>query len=218
MRYSGYHVGLYGRYYGKTPSMTSDLVFDMYAEQVRILRRAADPDGYLIWFDEMRVGGWEPEALKYETCGELINAAVKRAHAIVLREGGGKPVHCWHDMLTPTHNAHEDYYLLRNTAAGAGDDLPKDLRIWIWGGGDDGAEHLSSSQSRACTRSSAPTTIRLTFSSNTMSGCESWTLQAWKPMGVVYSTWGDPDGYRNIEAFARVWWNEQPDLERERRP
>jgi hypothetical protein len=36
--------------------------------------------------------------------------------------------------------------------------------------------------------------------------------------GVVYSTWGNPDGYQNIEAFAEVWWNEQPDLERERRP
>jgi len=46
------------------------------------------------------------------------------------------------DSLT-RHNAHEDYYLLRNTAAGAGDELPKDLRIWIWGGGRRGAEHLT---------------------------------------------------------------------------
>jgi hypothetical protein len=34
--------------------------------------------------------------------------------------------------------------------------------------------------------------------------------------GVVYSTWGDPDGYRNIEAFAEVWWDRQSN--REQRP
>jgi hypothetical protein len=210
VRYSGYHVGLYGRYYGKTPSMTSDLVFDMYAEQVRILRRAADPDGYLIWFDEMRVGGWEPEALKYETCGELINAALKRAYAIVLREGGGKPVHCWHDMLTPTHNAHEDYYLLRNTAAGAGDDLPQDLRIWIWGGGRRGAEHLAFFAKQGlhqilCTYYDTPD-IQQQYDL-WMRELEAAGVEA---DGVVYSTWGDRDGYRNIEPFAEVWWGNRP--------
>jgi hypothetical protein len=121
-------------------------------------------------------------------------------------------------MLTPTHNAHEDYYLLRNTAAGAGDDLPKDLRIWIWGGGRRGAEHLKFFAKQGlrqilCTYYDTPN-IRQQY--------ELWMRElktaGVEADGVVYSTWGTPDGYKNIEAFAKVWWNEQPDLEQERRP
>jgi len=133
--YTGYHVALEGKWFGKTPSLASDMVFDMYAEQARILREVAHPDGYLIWFDEMRTGGWEPNELKYKTCGELINAALKRTYDIVMREGGGKPIYTWHDMLSPGHNARANYHLLRNTAEGAGKDLPKGLGIWVWGSG-----------------------------------------------------------------------------------
>jgi hypothetical protein len=178
----------------------------MYAEQVRILRQAANPDGYLMWFDEMRVGGWEPQALKYDTCGELINTALKRAYNIVLREGGGKPVHSWHDMFTPSHNARDNYYLLRTTAKGAGNDLPPDLGIWVWGDGRRGTEHLQFFAAKGlrpiiCTYYDKPN-LEQQYQ-NWMQHLDAAGAEA---EGVVYSTWGNPDGFTNLEAFAKVWW------------
>jgi hypothetical protein len=145
--------------------------------------------------------------MNYETCGKLINAALKRTYAIVLREGAGKPVHTWHDMLTPTHNAHDDYYLLRNTAAGAGEDLPKELCIWVWGGGRKGADHLGFFAKQGLHQ------ILCTYydTSNIQAQYQRWMTEIDKAGvdvdGVVYSSWGTPDGpFEKLEEFAEVWW------------
>ncbi|GAG29114.1 unnamed protein product, partial [marine sediment metagenome] len=109
------------------------------------------------------------------------------------------------DMFTPGHNAHGNYYLLRNTAEGAGKDLPKGLRIWVWGGRP-GAEHLEFFAKQGlgqiiCTYYDTPD-IEKQY--------QRW-MQAMDEAravvdGVVYSTWGNPDGFRNMEAFAEIWW------------
>jgi len=210
--YTGYHIGLYGRYYGKTPSLTYDGVFKMYADEVRTLRRAADPDGYLIWFDEMRVGGWEPKSLEFETCGQMINAALQRTYQIVMREGGGKPIHSWHDMFTPTHNARANYYLMRNTCEGAGKNLPKGLNIWIWGGGSKGAEHMKFFAKQGlrqifCTYYDTPRIDKQY--QGWMKAMDALGADADRLVdGVVYSTWSGKggDGFEDIEEFAEVWW------------
>jgi hypothetical protein len=209
--YTGYHVALEGEYLSKTPSLTCDMVFDMYAEQARILRQVADPDGYLLWFDEMRTGGWEPKDLEYPTCGELINAAIMRTYEIVMREGGGKPVYTWHDMLSPSHNARPNYYLLRNTAEGAGKDLPKGLGIWVWGGGRKGADHLKFFGQQGlhqiiCTYYDSPDIEQQYM--QWMSEIEKAKVNV---DGVVYSTWGKGKskpggGFADLEKFAEVWW------------
>ncbi|MBN1675952.1 MAG: hypothetical protein JXR37_33220 [Kiritimatiellae bacterium] len=189
------------------PSLTSDRVFERYTDQVRVLRQVADPDGYMMYFDEMRVGGWEPKSLQYETCGDLINAALKRAYGIVMREGGGKPVHTWHDMLTPSHNAHGNYYLLRNTAAGAGENLPNGLRIWVWGGGRNGAKHFGYFGKQNLHQIICTYYDNLDIEKQYQRWMTEIDQAGVEVDGVVYSSWGTPDGrFEKLEEFARVWW------------
>ncbi len=90
---------------------------------------------FLGGYDEIRVGGWEPQPNGEKlTPGELLARHFQKALSFIRKSAPDAKLYTWSDMFTPYHNASPDgpYYLVNGNWAGSWEGLPKDVMIVNW--------------------------------------------------------------------------------------
>lgn len=106
---------------------------EVLAEQARRVHAAWKAKGYFMSHDEIRVLGWDDACAKRGiSCGKILAENARECVRILSEVNPGGDVYVWSDMFDPNHNAHADYYLVRDDLAGSWEGLPKDVIVAVW--------------------------------------------------------------------------------------
>ncbi len=113
--------------------MSEPKLYEIWREQVRLVRKHLAPAKWLLSMDEVRAGG-SCEACKSrrKTMGEILGDCITRQFQMIREASPKAEVYCWSDMLDPNHNAHGDYYLVEGDFARSWEHVPKELVIVCW--------------------------------------------------------------------------------------
>ena len=116
-----------------TICMSEPQVYQIWAEQARLIHQHLGTDKFLLSMDEIRAGG-ACEACKRRkmTMGQILGDCITRQVAIIRRLNPKAQVLVWSDMLDPNHNAHDKYFLVDGDFAKSWTYIPKDMIIVCW--------------------------------------------------------------------------------------
>ena len=132
LRVSYYHGMAINR--GQVSScMSEPRVYEIWAEQTRLIHKHLAPARYLLSMDEIRAGG-ACEACKRRkmTMAQILGDCVTKQVAMIRRVNPNAEVLIWSDMLDPNHNAHDNYYLVDGDFSGSWNYIPRDMVIVCW--------------------------------------------------------------------------------------
>jgi hypothetical protein len=126
-----------------TCSMEDPVVFDLMERDIKngVKAWGEDVDGWFLGYDEIRLGGWEPQPDgKDRTPGQELAEHFKKGYDLVKKYSPKAQIYTWSDMFTPFHNAgkgkdpskNENYYLVKGNWYGSWELLPKDVIILNW--------------------------------------------------------------------------------------
>ena len=116
-----------------TICMSEPQVYQIWAQQARLIGRHLGFDKFLLSMDEIRAGG-ACEACKNRkmTMGQILGDCITRQVAIIRDVNPKAQVLIWSDMLDPNHNAHDNYYLVDGDFTKSWTYIPKDMIIVCW--------------------------------------------------------------------------------------
>ncbi len=120
-----------------TCCMSAPKVYDILEWQVKQVRDALHPDGYMMMHDEIRTQGWDESCARHKTTpARLLASHIRRCVEILRQADPGKALYVWSDMFDPNHNAPKSgrYYLVKGDGPwyGSWEGLPADLTIVNW--------------------------------------------------------------------------------------
>jgi len=121
-------------------SMEDPKVFDIMDAQMKDMARIWPTGAYFMNYDEIRIGGWEPQpGGAHLKPGEELAQHVAKGVAIVRKYAPKARIYTWSDMFSPYHNARPFaergyYYLVNGNWDGSWEGLPKDVIIANWYG------------------------------------------------------------------------------------
>jgi len=183
-----------------TASMSDPMTFDLMEQEMKWVARVWNSSCYVMSYDEIRSGGWEPQpGGAHLTPGQLLANHMKRAVQIAHKYAPDAKLYVWSDMFDPNHNARElksgeYYYLVNGSWAGSWEGLPKDVIIYNWSGRRESAKWFADRGNRQVLSGSSP---------------ERWLDAARGLSGIVgmsYTNWeGDYSGMADYFARMRAW-------------
>ena len=216
VRYSGYHAALVQR--GQiavswNAPVTADAARDVF-------RNAGGPDrpdlvgadGYLVNYDEVRSGGWEPADLAFGSSGAALAASIATTSGIMRAETGAAGYQ-WSDMFDPYHNAREDFYAIRGDLTGSWDGLDPDVTVFNWWSGSK-LRSATAARSVAHFDSLGITQIIAGYYDEDVEDNRDAWFAAYEASGAdgvagaMYTTY--ENDWSNLEAFAEAWWGSEP--------
>lgn len=120
-----------------TCCMSAPKVYEILEWQVKQVRDALQPDGYMMMHDEIRTQGWDDSCARRNlTPARILADNVQRCAAILHQADPGKPLYVWSDMFDPNHNARKSgpYYLVKGDGPwyGSWEGLPPEVTIVNW--------------------------------------------------------------------------------------
>ena len=208
--FSGYHAML-ARHAAPYASMTDGGVYSVMDTIISGTEADFYPDGYLINYSEIRVGGWEPDQVaNYNNTGDVLATSIAEALNRLDTLTGHKPVHVWSDMFNPYQNAVEHYYHVNNTLDGSWHGLPTSVGVMNWAGSESGGFHHDKAQGalQFFEEQGHEQIIAAYYDENTIDNHQDWISAADgvnNITGVMYTTWHDD--YSDLELFAKTWWD-----------
>ena len=128
-------------------SLEDPRVFEILETEFKNAHRIWNADAYMLNYDEIRMGGWEPpppgvhgeqEQSRPLKPGELLAWHFKKMYGIVKKTAPAAKIYTWSDMFTPYHNAYsmaaqnKYYYLVNGNWDGSWEGLPSDVIIVNW--------------------------------------------------------------------------------------
>lgn len=156
--------------------------------------------------DEIRIADWcETCQAKHETPGQLLADNTRRCVAMIHKVSPSAHVFAWSDMFDPSHNAHDDYYLVNGTWAGSWKGLPSSVVIVNWN-----PDHRK--ESLPFFAKSGHAQILAGYYDGPPQSIRPWlddakSLKVPGIKGVMYTTWGA--NYNDLEAFAQAAWGQK---------
>lgn len=115
--------------------MSAPALYESYRQSAAAIAATLNPRKWFLSMDEIRGGGTCALCLKRNTdMAHLLADCIAKQREIIRAVRPDAEIYIWNDMLDPTHNAHDGYFLCRGTFAGVWDLIPKDLIISCWGG------------------------------------------------------------------------------------
>jgi hypothetical protein len=167
--------------------------------QVEQIEKYFAPKKYFMQHDEIRVGGYDTDEMKFDSAGEALAANAKRCTEIIRRVNPDAEVLVWSDMFDPHHNAVDDYYLVRGSLKEAWTGLDPRVAIINWNG-DKAAQSLKFFAERGHPQIIAgyyDGDVRENFTA-----CHAAAKDVDGVAGWMYTTWGQ--NYDELEAFAKL--------------
>jgi hypothetical protein len=194
-------------------SLEDPRVFEILETEFKNAHKIWNAAGYMLNYDEIRMGGWEPRPDgKKMKPGELLAWHFKKMYDIVKATAPAAKVYTWSDMFTPHHNAYsletqkKYYYLVNGNWDGAWEGLPQDVIILNWYSpkpegvkffADRGHEQV------LCGYYDAAKTDQM---KNNISGWKSVTAGQPNILGFMYTTWHAnykalPEYFKLVDTF-----------------
>lgn len=178
-------------------------VFELLADQTRRVEKLFSPQTYFLSHDEIRLANWCGSCRREgRTAGQLLAENVQHCAAVVRKVNPRATLCVWSDMFDPHHNAHDGFYLVNGSLAGAWEGLPKDLVIINW-------NHGQASQSLPFFGSRGHEQVLAGYYDQAPQRISSW-LKAGSGVrgvnGAMYTTW--KNNFSDLEVFARSAWGQ----------
>ena len=86
--------------------------------------------------DEIRILNWDKASMDRQLdAGQILADNVKQCTEILGQINPQGKIYVWSDMFDPTHNAHDNYYLVRGNLAGSWEGLDPKVIIVNWNEG-----------------------------------------------------------------------------------
>jgi len=107
--------------------------YELLRDEARRVHVAWGAKGYMMSHDEIRVWNWCAACQKRNLdAGALLADNARRCVNILREINPGGRIYIWNDMFDPTHNAHDNYYLVRGSFRDSWEGLDKDVIIVNW--------------------------------------------------------------------------------------
>ena len=148
--------------------------------------------------DEIRVLNWcEACQKRHLTAGQILADNARTCVNILKEINPGGRIYVWSDMFDPFHNAHDNYYLVRDTLANSWEGLSKDVIIvpWYFEARDKSLKWFSERGHHQ---------VIAGYYDHDPSQIKQWLNAAGQVPGVegvMYTTW--ESNFRDIESFAQ---------------
>jgi len=120
-------------------SVQEERMWPIFEKEITQMQKLWQPEGFMLNYDEIRVGMWEPRDPGDEklTPGQVLARHFRRAYNLTRRIAPQAKIYTWSDMFTPLHNARPFekkgyYYLVNGNWDGAWEGMPKDVIILNW--------------------------------------------------------------------------------------
>jgi hypothetical protein len=171
------------------------------------LQNEFKPDGYLLNYDEIRTGGFEPADRAFANSGAALAASIQKAYRDLDEVAPGVAHYFWSDMVDPSHNARANFEQVANTLNGSWLTLDSSkVVILTWWERDKintvGRESLKFFAERRFQQ-----VIGAFYDENVQTNFTSWQEAAKGLPGIsgsMYTTY--QRDYSQIEAFGDLWW------------
>lgn len=180
-----------------TICMSEPKVYEIWAEQARLVQKHLAPAKWFLSMDEVRAGG-SCQACKQRglTMAQILGDCITRQVQLIRAVNPKAEVYCWSDMLDPNHNAHGDYYLVEGDFTGSWNYVPKDLIICCW-------YHKVRDQSlKFFSERGFRTLAGAYYDADDLNNCRDWLESIRKTpraRGIMYTTWQNK--YRLLADF-----------------
>ncbi len=165
------------------------------------------PDGFLLNYDEIRTGGFEPTDVAYGTSGAALAASIQKAYADLEAVAPGVRHFFWSDMVDPNHNARADYYQIANTLDGAWKTLdPTKVTIINWWEREN-ISNKGPASLKFFSDLGFKQLLGAFYDEDVKDNHQRWqaAMQGIPNIsGSMYTTWAN--NYSQIEAFGDLWW------------
>ncbi len=188
---------------GQVPaSITESKCFDWLDRQVRDVEQLLKPRRYFLSHDEIRVANWSAaeDALGL-SAGQLLAQNVARCVEVVRHVNPKAKLCVWSDMFDPSHNAREQYYLVKGSLAESWLGLPRDMLIINWNSGEPQRSPRFFAQR-------GHDQVLAGFYDAPVEQIRGWlqAAQGQRVIGVMYTTW--QNDFSQLEAFAKAAWGQ----------
>lgn len=170
-----------------TACMSEPEIYEIWKKQAKLMHKHLAPEKYLLSMDEIRAGGACRACKKRKmTMAQILGDCITRQVEIIRNVNPEAEILIWSDMLDPSHNAHDNYYLVDGDFTNSWDYVPKDLVIvcWYYRKRNESLKFFSSLGFR--------TLAGAYYDGDTLDNPRGWleTLdQTPKACGIMYTTW-----------------------------
>ncbi|MGC9327494.1 MAG: hypothetical protein ACP5I1_07655 [Candidatus Hinthialibacter sp.] len=177
--------------------MSEPKLYEIWDEQIQLIKKHLDPDYYFLSMDEIRAGGaCQACQTRNLSMAEILGNCITRQCGLIKKHDPGSQILIWSDMLYPHHNAHDDYYLVTGDFSGAWNYIPKDLIIacWYYDKREESLPHFD--------RLGFPVLAAAYYEDDTLENPRGWLAslkKIKKPFGVMYTTWQNK--YEDLAEF-----------------
>lgn len=186
-------------------SLSDPEVFRIVEDQARQVQELFAPRIWMLSHDEIRVANWsDADQRSGKSAGQLLAENVRRCIEIIRKMNPRAELCVWSDMFDPSHNARDQYYLVRGDLAGSWQGLSPDVTIINW-------NHGRAKESLPFFGGRGHAQILAGYYDQAPAAISQWLSQAAsddRVNGVMYTTW--QNNYRDLEAFARAAWGDAP--------
>ena len=199
LRVSWYHpMIIYGGSVMLCPSepKTQQLLHD----EALAVHKLFNAHAYFMAHDEIRIMNWcDACQSRHQTPGQLLADNVRTCIKTLKQINPTGKIYVWSDMFDPTHNAHDNYYLVNGTLADSWKGLDKDVIIALWNS-DQRDQSI-----KFFTDLGNPMIIS-GFYDAPVEDSAKWFQSAQKSpgkiIGTMYTTW--ENNYRDLEPYAKL--------------
>jgi hypothetical protein len=170
----------------------------LLTDQAQRMHKAWSAKGYMMSHDEIRVLNWCDACQKrHLTAGQVLADNARTCVNILKEVNPGGRIYVWSDMFDPNHNAHDNYYLVRETLANSWEGLSNDVIIipWYFEARDKSLKWFSDRGHRQ---------VIAGYYDHDPAQIKQWlnaAAQVTGVEGVMYTTW--QSNFRDIEPFAQ---------------
>ncbi|MFB3894373.1 MAG: hypothetical protein ACE15C_20405 [Phycisphaerae bacterium] len=197
-------MNVYG--WGIFACMNEPKVMRIATDNLAMIHKVIQPDGYMLPYDELRHQGFDESCQKAgKPMSKVLADNCRACIAAIRKEDPGKAIYAWNDMFDPYHNAGKTgaaYYLVKGIDPwnGSWEGLDKDVIIMNWM--SDPAKRKESLKFFAdrghkqilCGYYDAPPENILPWMKD--------ATAVKGVIGVMYTTWAND--YSKLEAFSKV--------------
>lgn len=207
---SGYHAGVTAR--GQTAcSWNNQALFARMKQIHETLEAAYSSTGYLLNYDEIRNGGYEPSDLEFSTSGAALAASIERAYSDLFAIAPNAKHYFWSDMVDPFHNAKANYYQVNNTLEGSWLTLdPSRVTLVTWWEGQKITD-IAPDSLQFFADLGFEQILGAFYDADVQDNFNRWQTAAQGVPGILgglYASWTSPPNYSRIEAFGDLWWQD----------
>lgn len=188
--------------------VSEDTLYKILGDQITRVNDLYHPNSFFMGHDEIRnmnhdkictdrhISPASQLADNISKCHDLITSTTKNADVLM-----------WSDMVDSLHNAHNNYYLVNGDLTGDWNNIPKDITIVNWNGGN-AKSSLQFFEHYGFKQISSPY-----YDVGNTSSIRSWRIaqeSVSNVRGMMYTTWNND--YNFIRPFAYYTWGAGPNI------